>query len=219
MRTIGDWVQGGVMDLAFLAPRADHDSSPHATRMVIGEQAAGRRAFIIGVRTDHKQPHVRLTTTIGDARSLHVPSSLGVPAAATPSYRLHPSTWIVAVTRGTWPTTRVVCPCPVRSSAIFTSPGPRRWMVPSPRPISASPDRVMMYCRRGALCQSLKWPGAVERNTTPLAPWSAVNSGCDAKSSSSMCDSPSSPEYKRKIPMQDSPQVGCGRATKVGHRV
>jgi len=23
-------------------------------------------------------------------------------------------------------------------------------MVPSPRPISAAPDRVMMYCRRGA---------------------------------------------------------------------
>jgi hypothetical protein len=48
---------------------------------------------------------------------------------------------------GTWPTTRVVCPCPVRSCAICTSPGPKRWMVPFPRPISASPDRVIMYCR------------------------------------------------------------------------
>src|SRR5215510_11726702 len=115
--------------------------------------------------------------------------------------------WIVAVTRGTCPTTRVVWPCPVRSSAILTSPGPRRWIVPSPRPISASPDRVMMYCRRGAVCQSLNEPGGVERNTTPFALWSAVNSGCDARSSSSMCDSPSPPEYKRKIPMQDSPQA------------
>src|SRR5215510_14249388 len=118
---------------------------------------------------------------------------------------------MVAVTRGTCPTTRVVWPCPVRSSAIFTSPGPRWWIVPSPKPISASPDKVMMYCRRGAVCQSLKEPGGVERNTTPFAPWSAVNSGCDARSSSSMCDSPSSPEYKRKIPIQDSPQAAVVR--------
>src|SRR2546428_1382443 len=33
---------------------------------------------------------------------------------------------------------------------------PSTWVVPSPRPISASPDRVMMYCRRGAVCQSLE---------------------------------------------------------------
>ena len=32
-------------------------------------------------------------------------------------------------------------------------------MVPSPRPISASPDRVIRYCLRGAPCQSLKHPG------------------------------------------------------------
>src|SRR5712691_3073994 len=69
------------MDLAFLAPRADHDPSLHAPRVVIGEQAAGCRAFIIRVRADHEQPHARLTTAIGDARGLHVPSSLGVPAA------------------------------------------------------------------------------------------------------------------------------------------
>jgi len=31
--------------------------------------------------------------------------------------------------------------------------------LPSPRPISASPDTVITNCRRGALCQSLKWPG------------------------------------------------------------
>src|SRR5262249_30848813 len=43
--------------------------------MVIGEQAAGRRAFIIGVWTDHEQPHTQLTTAISDARGLHVPSS------------------------------------------------------------------------------------------------------------------------------------------------
>src|SRR5262249_43060182 len=60
-------------------------------------------------------------------------------------------------------------------------------------------------------CQSLNEPGGVERNTTPFALWSAVNSGCDARSSSSMCDSLSSPEYKRKIPMQDSPQATVGR--------
>src|SRR2546423_12968246 len=62
----------------------------------------------------------------------------------------------------------------------------------------------MMYWRRGAVCQSLNGPGGVERNTTPLAPWSALNSGCDARSSSSMCDSPSSPEYKRKTLLLDS---------------
>src|SRR5207249_4678885 len=127
------------MDLAFLTPRADHYPSLHATRVVIGKQTASRRTFIIRVWANHEQRHTRLITAIGAASDLH-----------------HPSKWIVAVTRGTWPTTRVVCPCPVRSSAIFTSPGPRRWMVPSPKPISASPDRVMMYCRRGALCQSLK---------------------------------------------------------------
>src|SRR5262244_1389623 len=69
------------MDLAFLAPRADHDPGSHATRMVIGEHTAGRRTFIIWVRADHEQPHARLTTAIGDARGLHVSSSLCVPAA------------------------------------------------------------------------------------------------------------------------------------------
>jgi hypothetical protein len=112
------------------------------------------------------------------------------------------SIWMVAVTRGTWPTTRVVWPCPVWSSAIFISPGPRRWIVPSRRPMSAAPDRVMTYCRRGAVCQSRNVPGGVERNTTPVAPWRVVHSGWDARSSSSMCDSPSSPVYKRTMPIE-----------------
>src|SRR5712692_7911395 len=68
------------MDLAFLAPRADHDPGLHATRVVIGEQAAGCRTFIIRVRADHEQHHARLTTALGDARRLHVPSSLCVPS-------------------------------------------------------------------------------------------------------------------------------------------
>src|SRR3989442_3057729 len=33
---------------------------------------------------------------------------------------LHPSTWIVAVTRGTFPTTPLGLPCPVTSFPIFT---------------------------------------------------------------------------------------------------
>src|SRR4029453_7713274 len=130
------------MDLAFLTPRADHHPSPHATRMVIGQQTASRRTFIIRVWAQHEQRYTRLTTAIRAARDLHIPSSLRVPAATghpstavgvsqvpspcwigsprdrptvSPSCCLHPSKWIVAVTRGTWPTTRVVCPCPVRS--------------------------------------------------------------------------------------------------------
>src|SRR5712692_11309009 len=69
------------MDLAFLAPRADHDPGLHATRVVIGEQAAGCRTFIIRVRADHEQHHARLTTALGDVKGLHIPSSLCVPAA------------------------------------------------------------------------------------------------------------------------------------------
>ena len=52
---------------------------------------------------------------------------------------------MVAVTRGTLPTTRVVWPLPVRSSARVTWPGPKRCTVPSPRPISTSPARLMTY--------------------------------------------------------------------------
>ena len=55
--------------------------------------------------------------------------------------------------RGTSPTTRVIWPCPVRSSASTTSPGSIRAIVPSPTSISALPDSVMEYCRRGAQCQ------------------------------------------------------------------
>src|SRR5437660_9368214 len=70
--------------------------------------------------------------------------------------------------RGT-PTERVVWPWPVRSSARTTSPGPKRRVVPSPIPISICPARIKMYCRRGAVCQSLQYSAGQQRNTT-LAP-------------------------------------------------
>jgi hypothetical protein len=115
------------------------------------------------------------------------------------------SMWMVAVTRGTWPTTRMVWPCPVRSSAIFTSSGPGRWVVLSRKPIAAALDRVMTDCRRGAVCQSRNVPGGVEQTTTPVAPWRAVHSEWDARSRSSRCDSPSSPVYKRTMPIENPP--------------
>src|SRR5262249_41278200 len=59
----------------------------------------------------------------------------------------------------------------------------------------------MTYCRRGALCQSLKRPGSAVRKTIPAVACNEVNSGCEARSNSSRCDCPSSPVYKRKIPM------------------
>ena len=47
-------------------------------------------------------------------------------------------------------TSRVTCPCPVRSSARSTSPGPTRRTLPSPHSISAAPRSVITNCRRGA---------------------------------------------------------------------
>src|SRR5206468_5240937 len=67
------------MDLAFLTPRADHDPSLHATRVVIGKQTASRRTFIIRVWANHEQRHTRLITAIGAASDLHVLSSLCTP--------------------------------------------------------------------------------------------------------------------------------------------
>jgi hypothetical protein len=119
--------------------------------------------------------------------------------------RCYGSMWMVAVTRGTWPTTRMVGPCPVRSSAIFTSPGPGRWVVLSRRRFFAALDRVLTDCRRGAVRQSRNVPGGVEQNATPVAPWRAVHSEWDARSSSSRCDSPSSPVYKRTMPIETPP--------------
>jgi len=46
---------------------------------------------------------------------------------------------MVAEILGSVPTDLVVWPWPVRSSANVTCPGPNRWNVPSPRPISTSP--------------------------------------------------------------------------------
>ncbi len=48
------------------------------------------------------------------------------------------------VTRGMVLDTRVVWPWPVKSSTSITWPGPILWTEPSPRPISPSPERVMM---------------------------------------------------------------------------
>ena len=69
---------------------------------------------------------------------------------------------MVALIRGT-PNERVVWPWPVRSSARTTSPGPKRRVAPSPIPISICPARIKMYCRRGAVCQSLRWSAGKQR--------------------------------------------------------
>ena len=45
-------------------------------------------------------------------------------------------------TRASGPTSRVACPCPVKSSAIKMSPGPSRRTVPSPISMSTAPERV-----------------------------------------------------------------------------
>src|SRR5262245_33612919 len=63
----------------------------------------------------------------------------------------------------------------------------------------------MMDCRRGEVCQSRNVPEGVEQNATPVAPWRAVNSEWDARSSSPMGDSLSSPLYKRTMPIEKPP--------------
>ena len=100
------------------------------------------------------------------------------------------------------PTTRVVWPLPVRSSASKIEPGPQRTTVPSLEAISASPANMMEYWRRGAQCQSRKYPGAFLRKVTPAAFSMGVPSpqapsvsrkASNGRSDSSMWDRPSSP--------------------------
>src|SRR5215475_2037176 len=67
------------MNLTFLTPCADHHPGPHATCGVIGEQAAGCRAFIIRMRADHEQRYAWLMTALGAARCFHILSSLSCP--------------------------------------------------------------------------------------------------------------------------------------------
>src|SRR5207248_10192274 len=65
---------------------------------------------------------------------------------------------IVAVTTGSWLTTRVVWPWPVVSSTSRASPGPNTCLEPSPSPLSSRPDRMMTNFRHGAGCKSRKRP-------------------------------------------------------------
>src|SRR5919106_2615338 len=97
-------------------------------------------------------------------------------------------------------------PCPVRSSASTMSPGPTRATVPSPTSISAMPDSVIEYWRRGAQCQLSTYPTGNRRNATPDAGCIAGPSPCEpsmsvngfiASGSSTRCDLPSGPLYTR----------------------
>ena len=54
---IGHRIQVGVVNLALFPTGAHHHPGAHTTLVVIGEHAAGRRAFIIRVRTDHEYGH------------------------------------------------------------------------------------------------------------------------------------------------------------------
>jgi hypothetical protein len=69
-----------------------------------------------------------------------------------------------------------VCPCPVTSSARNTSPAPKVMAVPSPRPISTEPERVMTHWRRGAGCQSKRWGRSCFLNTRLVTGWKSSNS-------------------------------------------
>src|SRR5712692_3421799 len=110
---------------------------------------------------------------------------------------------IAIVMRGSLPTARVVWPLPVRSSARMPSPGPNRCIEPSPRPISTPPCSVITNWRRGALCQSMKAPGWTRLKTTPWAfcigACSPIPPGAKGILSSSRCDCPSVPVYRRWI--------------------
>ena len=64
---------------------------------------------------------------------------------------------------GVFPGTRVTWPCPVVSSTSRASPGLKVCLAPLPSSISILPEREMMYCRRGAGCQSMKCPGCHSR--------------------------------------------------------
>ena len=151
---------------------------------------------------------------------LHASLPSGDPYHGRPSFR---TLLVVQVDggddpSGTSPTTRVVCPRPVRSSARLTSPGPSLCTVPSPRPISASPERVIRYCLRGATCQSLKNPGGKALKTIPLALCNSDQAGWEDGSTTSMCDSPSSPEYNL-IDAMTPPAflvIGDGILTQIG---
>jgi hypothetical protein len=131
-------------------------------------------------------------------------------APRTMRHQRYPSLWIRAVTRGTCRTLRAVWPYPVRSSAIGTSSGPRPWIVPFPRPMAPSPDRVILYGRRGGGCLSRNAPGSVEQHAMPVAPWSAVNSGATPEGVL-----PGVPPIPAGVPMahplQDSPQAAVVR--------
>jgi hypothetical protein len=101
-------------------------------------------------------------------------------------------------TRGWSPTSRVMCPWPVTSSAIRISPGPRRRTVPSPISMSTAPERVKTHTRPGALCQGLERLGSKRRATMPLSACTtacseASSTGSKAGSTSSKCDLPSDP--------------------------
>jgi hypothetical protein len=115
------------------------------------------------------------------------------------------SMWMVTVTRGHLADHADGMAVPREVFCHIHVARPRMMVVLSRRPISAALDRVMTYSRRGAVCQSRNVPGGVEQNTTPVAPWRAVNSGRDARSRSSRCDSPSSPVYQRTTPIETPP--------------
>ena len=95
------------------------------------------------------------------------------------------------------PMLRVVWPFPVVSSTNRASPGPNWCTDPSPTPISMPPWMQMTYWRRGAGCQSMKWPESRSLKVMLVTFRGLFSSGWSARLCSSMCVWPSSPVYIR----------------------
>src|SRR5947208_10614511 len=71
------------------------------------------------------------------------------------------------VTLSSFPTTLVMWPFPVRSSASSMCPGPREIFLPPATSISPRPLSVITYWRRGAVCQSLTLPPGARSISAP----------------------------------------------------
>src|SRR2546428_5729 len=87
------------------------------------------------------------------------------------------------------------CPLPPVSSTRITSPAPIRRVSPSLAVICTPASRLMMYCRRGAGCQSRSYSGWTSRKMIPVAGRRADSrparlDSVRGTSMSSKCDSP-----------------------------
>ena len=145
------------------ARRAAHQCRRHQAERELGGRgqprlAAGRRPVAAGATP------VPVESWQGPALASFSRRTVAVKPAGRTGVHGTRTQW-----RGWLPTALEMCPRPLVSSIRITSPGPTMRVSPSLAVSSRPASRLMMYCARGAGCQSCSSMESTRRKMMPLA--------------------------------------------------